>query len=189
MNDSGAQVLVKLLDCQLFGMAKTFLKSPSTRYVPVGKEKIFTYDKKKWKGDSHNISKAIPKGKTAEEFEAEVNKMFAGHYRLMDAGVEGWEEFVPPEKEEKTKKAEDGGKKATEEKDDKKTPETDDDEGASAAAGRGADKHAPMVPRRALWRARRRHAWHKGGLSSTTFRATRVIESRSRGTWRTNALD
>ena len=66
--------------------------------------------------------------------------------------------------------------------------ETDDDEGASAAAGRGADKHAPMVPRRALWRARRRHAWHTGGLSSTTFRATRVIVSRSRGSWQTNAL-
>ena len=134
LNDSGAQILVKLLDCQLFSMAKTFLKTPSTRYIPVGKEKVFAYDKKKWKGDAHNLSKAIPKGRKEEDFEAELNKMFAGHFRLLDAGVEGWQEFVPEDPTEKKK----GGGKA--EAGEKKKKEGGKDEAKEAKDGTKAEE-------------------------------------------------
>ena len=67
---------IKLLDCQLYGMAKTFLKDINTsRYVPFD-DKKYKYDKKKHKSDSNLLSKCVPKGKNPEEFEQPAKPAF-----------------------------------------------------------------------------------------------------------------
>ena len=86
--DGHGSLLVKLLDTQLYGMAKTFLKDLNTdRYVCFD-DKKYNYDKSKHKSDSGLLIKCVPKGKDPKEFEQLLNQRFASKLRLVDAGVE-----------------------------------------------------------------------------------------------------
>eukprot|EP00942_MAST-04A_sp_MAST-4A-sp1_P006848 g6848.t1 len=86
--EGNSMLLIKLLDCQLYGMAKTFLKDLNPRYTYGFDEKKYKYEKEKHLDTSHVLNNSVPKGKKAEDYEEELNERFATMLRLEDAGVE-----------------------------------------------------------------------------------------------------
>ena len=146
--DGNASLLIKLLDCQLYGMAKTFLKDINTsRYVPFD-DKKYKYDKKKHKSDSNLLSKCVPKGKDPEEFENLLNQRFASKLRLVDAGVEllpvedddDDDEEAEDKKAKKDKKKDKKNNVAKEDKNkDNGSAEANDDEAGAVGEGESDD--------------------------------------------------
>lgn len=135
--DGNASLLIKLLDCQLYGMAKTFLKDINTsRYVPFD-DKKYKYDKKKHKSDSNLLSKCVPKGKDPEEFENLLNQRFASKLRLVDAGVE----LLPVEDDDDDEEAEDKKAKKDKKKD-KKNNVAKEDKNKDSGSGEANDDEA-----------------------------------------------
>ena len=121
--DGHGSLLVKLLDSQLYGMAKTFLKDINTQRYGCFDDKKYNYDKGKHKSDSNLLNKCVPKGKDPEKFEQLLNQRFASKLRLVDAGVE----LLPVEDEgdDNDKDDDKGGDKKTKKmkKDDEKKKE------------------------------------------------------------------
>jgi hypothetical protein len=113
--DGNGMLLVKLLDCQLYGMAKTFLKDINPRYTFFDQKK-YKYEKEKHKETSHTLTKLVPKGQNPEEYEESLNQQFATRLKLEDAGVELLD--IEEEEEEEAKNdSKDKKKKKKEEKD------------------------------------------------------------------------
>ena len=140
--DGNAMLLIKLLDCQLYGMAKTFLKDLNPRYTYGFDEKKYKYEKEKHKDTSHVLSKSVPKGKKPEDYEEELNQRLATMLRLEDAGVEllDMEDGGDDDEEDKGK---DKKKKSKKDGDNKKGKKEEDDDGGGGGGGddeEGEDK-------------------------------------------------
>ena len=136
-------LLIKLLDCQLYGMAKTFLKDLNPRYTYGFDEKKYKYEKEKHKDTSHTLSKSVPKGKKPEDYEEELNQELATMLRLEDAGVELLDMEDGGDDEEEEDKGKDKKKKSKKDGDNKKGKKEEDDDGGGGGGGddeEGEDK-------------------------------------------------